>query len=206
MKIVLINGSPKNGLNASEVILGGLRQGFLGDNEIVECKAIKTRKDEFFEIIHDADALVFSFPLYVDGLPSHLLRLICDVFEEIKTSSAKTRVYAISNNGFFEGEQNEIALEILENYCSATGLIWGQGMGVGAGPIMHIASMGKGPMKSIGKALMIMAKKIEQGQSGENVYVRPNLAKFIYIKAAHMDWKKQGRRNGLKPVDLYHRL
>ncbi|HAW69762.1 MAG TPA: hypothetical protein DHD79_09105, partial [Firmicutes bacterium] len=78
------------------------------------------------------DTLVFAFPLYVDGIPSHLLSCLSQMEGYLKPLASKEmRVYAIVNCGFYEGRQNQHALDMMQNWCAKTRLIWGHGLGIG---------------------------------------------------------------------------
>jgi len=79
MKIILINGSPKKGDSASELIINALCQRLSSSSKYVALSAMKVSKAEFIEEIINVDAIVIVFPLYVDGIPSHLLRVLCEL-------------------------------------------------------------------------------------------------------------------------------
>ena len=88
MKISIINGSPKVGKSNSE-ILGNYILSLLKDNEIKKYYSISVRLDDKIKNeIHSSDILIFLFPLYVDGIPSNLLKLLVEFEREkiIKSS------------------------------------------------------------------------------------------------------------------------
>ena len=73
MKLALINGSPKPKDSASGLLCGALAQLLSG----VEVCSLSLRKPSLdpqtISLLDSCDALVFVFPLYVDGIPGHLL-------------------------------------------------------------------------------------------------------------------------------------
>ena len=77
MNITFINGSPKKTGSTSGVLLSELRT-YLDGNSLVEASFYAASRPEQFltEKFGKPDALVFAFPLYVDGVPSHFLRLL----------------------------------------------------------------------------------------------------------------------------------
>lgn len=78
MKIALINGSPKVKSSASGILLEDLKV-YLGETEVMEFGFhTGAVTGEEVEALNQADALVFSFPLYVDGIPGHLLSCLAD--------------------------------------------------------------------------------------------------------------------------------
>ena len=74
MKVALINGSPKPRGSASAMLLDGLRACLPAGLECVECPlhAVRPAEDPA-RLLLDTDALVLACPVYVDGLPAHLL-------------------------------------------------------------------------------------------------------------------------------------
>lgn len=211
MKIALINGSPKTKDSASECILHELKTFLQTDvNKISEhyFRKPQVAAKEMEEIIQN-DILVFAFPLYVDGIPSHLLSCLVQLethFSSIKEKEIK--IYALVNCGFYEGEQNELAMEIMENWCEKAGLKWGQGVGIGAGGMLAALKnvpIGKGPKKNLGKAFKKLSGNILKASSEENIYTTANFPRILYKLAAEMGWRQSVKANGLKRKDLFLR-
>ena len=205
MKILFVNGSPKNTGSVSELLIEGLKQKLDSTNEYAILHAMKLDKQELIDGLKDADAVVFAFPLYVDALPSHLLRLLRDVKKEAGQINPKLTVYAVANNGFLEGQQNHLALAVLRNFCVSAGISWGQGVGVGAGHMLHAAPVGHGPLKSLGAAFDALAVNIQRGASGDDIFTQPNFPKFLFKLFGNRVWIRYAKKNGLKRKDLYHR-
>jgi len=203
MKIALINGSPKQKDSTTGIILNALRERIGEAHECVLCAASKQSKQEIMDVISGCKALVFAFPLYVDGIPSHLLRLLDETQHDIARSAPGAMVYAIVHNGFYEGKQNITALEMMRNFCDRSGLAWGQGLGVGAGGMAGAAPVGHGPMKNLGLALDKLTKNILSGKTEPDHIFEPNFPRFLYKAAAHMGWRMQAKKNGLKTNQLY---
>lgn len=206
MKIGIINGSPKPGESNSGIMIEYISSLIVGQ-EIIICNIGKMGlTEEQFAEISKSDALIFSFPLYVDSIPSHLLRLLAD-FEKRIVFNKNTMVYCIVNNGFFEGKQNCIAIDQMKNWCGAVGLIWGQAIGIGAGemlPFIKDIPLGYGPNKNIGNALKEMACNIENFESGNDIFISPNWPRFLWrIQASLSVWYPRARKNGLKRRELY---
>ena len=157
------------------------------------------------------DILIFFFPLYVDGIPSHLFRMLMTLEEYMKANrESPITVYAIINNGFYEGKQNHIAMQILENWCLRTGITFGQGIGMGAGEMMDSLNnvpLGKGPLKNLGQAYQNMADLIKSCNTGGSVFLNPNFPKFAWkFIACHLFWNQTARKNGLEKKDILRQL
>ena len=81
MKIGIINGSPRGGKSNSEILIKYLCS-LLEGHQINKYYSFSSKIDsEIKSEIHNADALIFAFPLYVDIIQSHLLDTIV-IFEE----------------------------------------------------------------------------------------------------------------------------
>jgi multimeric flavodoxin WrbA len=210
MKIALINGSPKNMESASGCLLQELKK-FLGDDkEIAEYSFRKPQlNEEEMEQVAESNALVFAFPLYVDGIPSHLLSCIMQLESFLSTIKEKDIVvYTLVNCGFFEGHQTALAIEMMKNWCKKAGLRWGQGIGMGAGGMLQSVKnvpAGYGPKKDLGEALSKLVKNISERSSGEDIFITANFPRFLYKLAAEMGWRKSIKANGLKTRDLHLR-
>lgn len=210
MKIALINGSPKNMESASGCLLQELKK-FLGDDkEIAEYSFRKPQlNEEEMEQVAESNVLVFAFPLYVDGIPSHLLSCIMQLESFLSTIKEKDIVvYTLVNCGFFEGHQTALAIEMMKNWCKKAGLRWGQGIGMGAGGMLQSVKnvpAGYGPKKDLGEALSKLVKNISERSSGEDIFITANFPRFLYKLAAEMGWRKSVKANGLKTRDLHLR-
>lgn len=208
MKIVLLNGSPKVNESASSVLLKSLKSGLLGQAEIVEEGLHKASvPEEVFAKLRDADAVVFAYPLYVDGIPAHLLSCLVQM-EKAQWQEKERRIYGIVNCGFYEGIQAEPALEILQNWCEKTGFVWGGGAGIGGGgALLQLPEMenGKGPRGPVDKAVREMADKILSCRTQENQYVSIAFPRLMYKMAAQAGWRQQIKANGKKVKDLGER-
>ncbi len=206
--LILINGSPKTKGSASGVILQGLKQALPREISVREC-AIRTAPltEEAVQAAVCSDVLVFAFPLYVDGLPSHMIDALLKLECSLKSAPPKERfVYAIANCGFYEGHQCAPALQMMENWSARSNLSWGQGLGVGAGGMLsglESVPMGAGLKKNLGKALRAMAGRILSCEQAETSYITANFPRYLYKAAAEIGWRKGAKANGLRTKDLF---
>jgi multimeric flavodoxin WrbA len=198
MKIAIINGSPKNRGSISGLIARALKERLDGVAECVVNNVANETHGDILQTIRGSDAIVFIFPLYVDGIPSHLLRLLDGECGKIAESAPGATVYAIVNNGFYEGWQNVTALSMMRNFAARAGLKWGRGVGVGAGPIIYSATIGRGPLKKLGVALDALAKDIVERAAADDYTFEPHFPRFIYKIIAHHTWRRAARKNGVR--------
>jgi len=209
MNIAFINGSPKRKDSASGALLADLKQLIPSEHLIKEFNLNKdfiTEKD--IEALHNCSVWVFAFPLYVDSIPSHLLSCFCQL-EQTEFNRNNIYVYGLVNCGFYEGEQTQYAMSMMEIWCDKVGLNWGMGVGFGGGgglAQMKSIPLGKGPKKTLGKSLAVCADAISKGISIDNVYTSINLPRFVYKFFAESTWKKSIKANGGKVKDLNKKL
>ena len=137
MKTVFIDCSPKERLSASGFIMGLTGLFVLGNKKN---EKLRTPQDyeRILSEITDAETVVFSMPLYLDGVPSHLLPFLKKMEEFCCEQNKDINVYVIANNGFIEGKQNEPLMQIMENFCDRSGIKWCGGLGIGGGVMMNV--------------------------------------------------------------------
>ena len=137
MKTVFINCSPKKRFCASAYFIA-LQRLFVGGKNLTEHLRTPADHVRILEQLKDADTVVFALPLYVDGIPSHILRFLEQTEIFCKENKLHLNVYAIANNGFIEGKQNEPLMQSLEHFCTRAGLSWGGGVGIGGGVMLNV--------------------------------------------------------------------
>jgi hypothetical protein len=206
MKILFINGSPKSNNSTSGLVIKELIKQLEDSNNCITVNTAGLSRDRFLDGFMGVDAAVIVFPLYVDGIPSHLLRLLYETKDQLKDKNPDVHIYAVANNGFYEGKQNTLALDMVRHFCDVAGVKWGRGLGIGAGGMLNASPMGVGPLKNIGVALKELAADINGRISGENLFTQPRFPKFLYKMGAHYHWRKSAKNNGIKPKTLYTKM
>lgn len=137
MKTVFINCSPKKRFCASSYFIS-LERLFVTGEKVTETLRTKADHERILTHLKNADAVVFALPLYVDGVPSHVLRFMEVLEQYSRENDLHFGVYCIANNGFIEGRQNEPLMQVFENFCSRSGLRWGGGTGIGGGVMLNV--------------------------------------------------------------------
>ncbi|MDR1794938.1 MAG: NAD(P)H-dependent oxidoreductase [Erysipelotrichaceae bacterium] len=188
MKITLVHGSPKkeNKSSATRLIIDYLAEQLAG-HEVHRANANS-------RLSFPMDVIVFVFPLYVDGIPSHLLKALQSWQDLFIAYHIKTKVYVVVNNGFYEPGQNYPAIAMMKQWCKHAGLLWGKAVAVGGGGSITAAAIGKGPNKNLADALDQLALEItEGGVMLEDDYVKSNLSRGLYRLSAHLVFRLRGR-------------
>ena len=137
MKTVFINCSPRKRFCASSYFLF-LQRLFTGGEKVTEKLRTPADHERVLDQLRGADAAVFCLPLYVDGVPSHVLRFMEKMEAFCRENGLQLHVYCIANNGFIEGRQNDPLMQVFENFCARAGLIWGGGVGIGGGVMLNV--------------------------------------------------------------------
>jgi len=204
VKVAAINGSPKTKNSAGALIISQMER-MLGESiqvyHALQLVCDETPADVLKDIL-SCDVLLIVFPLYVDSLPSPLIELLVRL-ESAQTNGTTTpRLFTIVNSGFFEAEQNTLALEMIEHFAHRSGLLWGYGMAIGGGGML--SSMGenwnRGPASSIYKALRDMADAIRREKCSRNVFIKPVFPRFMYMIAADFGMRRLAKRNGVSDI------
>ena len=205
MKIIIINGSPKT-IKSNSEILGNYLFPLLKENNIKKYYSVYFQlNDKTKNEIYNSDVLIFIFPLYVDGIPSNLLKLLVN-FEKENVVRPETKIYCIVNNGFYEGKQNFLALLHMKNWCKKVNAKWGQGIGIGSGellPYLKKFKLGQGPLKNLEKILNRFSRNILTLNSDKNIYINPNWPKSLYFIQGSISWILKARKNNLKIQELF---
>jgi hypothetical protein len=205
VRIALINGSPKCKESAS----GALITDFLAcAHEKCDCVEIKMNKsklpDDAINILSGCEAWVFFYPLYVDGVPGHLLSCLKEL-EKAKDLFVGKYIYAVSNCGFYDGSQCEWSLDVIKHWSCRCGFVFGGGIGVGGGGALTVLlnmKPGDKPKSKIDKSLNFMLEKILEENYFDNFYANISIPRAIYKMAAEHGWGKSLVKNGKKRKDI----
>lgn len=207
MNISIINGSPKLGKNSSELLINLFLPQLDEKNTLhIYRSSNEDLCHEQLHILASSDILLFVFPLYIDSIPSHLLRLLIELCNK-KILSKSTTVYCMINNGFFEGKQNHIAIEQMQHWCTSAGATWGQAIGIGAGEMLPFISntpLGHGPNKNLGIAITEFVQNMQNKKSGKTLLISPNCPRSVWkLQSTLLVWYPRAKQNGLKWKDLF---
>ena len=137
MKTLFINCSPKERFCASAYFLF-LQRLFIKGEKVNEKLRTPADHSRILEQLNDVQTVAFGLPLYVDGVPSHVLKFLKEMEAYCRQNELQLHVYCIANNGFIEGRQNEPLMQVFENFCSRAELLWGGGVGIGGGVMLNV--------------------------------------------------------------------
>lgn len=203
-KIVLLNCSLRAGNSNSKKFLDRLSSNIRGNTESINLSTYINRYDELAEKLAGAGTIVLGIPLYVDGIPSALLRVM-ERLENYRTAGEKS-IYVVSNMGFYESSQLKNLMGMVKSWCEKCSFIYGGGLAIGAGEMIGsiIISTDKGPAKNAAEGLNKLSAAINDLKEIEDIYADAyRFPRALYMFAADMGWPKGAKKNGLKRKDLY---
>lgn len=176
MKTIFINCSPKKKFCASSYFLF-LQNLFVGGKKVTEKLRSPLDHDRILEQLPGAQAVVFGVPLYVDGIPSHVLRFMEKMEAFCKDNNLRLSIYCIANNGFIEGKQNEPLMQIFENFCIRAGISWGGGVGIGGGVMLNVTRI----LFAVQFVILVLNIMLSAGKTG-NFF--PKSAWMSFVESA----------------------
>lgn len=222
MKISMINGSPKVAASCSGLLLNQLQKDILNkagssitseDFTLYQINRNPLSDMDIAEIII-SDIIVVAFPLYVDGIPSHMLAALYQLEEAFSglSVSAKPTFYGIINNGFSEGFQNQHAANMLKLFCQRAGIAFGQVFATGAGEMMRSmieanAPFGEGPLSFVKEPWNSFVEHIINRESASSVFCSLKMPGLLFrIIGNHTFWKPTAKKNGISEKQMARRL
>ncbi len=161
MKTVFINCSPKKRFCASSYFLF-LQRLFVGGQKVTEKLRSPADHERILEQLRDAQTVVFGVPLYVDGIPSHVLRFLEKMEVFCRENGLRLSVRCIANNGFIEGKQNEPLMQCFGHFCGRAGLSWDGGVGIGGGVMLNVSRI----LFAVDVALLLLNTVLSAAETG----------------------------------------
>lgn len=207
-RAVLLNVSMRtqgNSARLAEKLKGKLKR----KTEVLSLAKYLNDMSSLLKELSDASVIIFSLPLYVDGLPSQMIRLL-ERFEEEYHGLSK-KIYVLANMGLYESGQLVNLFDAVKTWCGKMGFDYCGGIGVSAGELIgvlmqHLPFRGW-PMNRISKGMDALAQAIDGTEKIGDIYSGPVLfPRSLYIAIANRGWAKGARENGLDPKELFRRL
>lgn len=215
-KVCFINGSPRGKSSGSQYLIGEISSMIKKDNIKVEsiCIIDCLKNRDIERVFHDLlsyDSLVFTFPLYVDSIPSNMLDFLVQfeayVNQQNEGQTKVPNVYAVVNCGFIEGDQNKNAIKIMEHFSDKIGFSWRFGIGVGAGEFLSRTQdlpMESKVKRNIFQAFTRLVQDIEKEgiEATNNILESPKIPRFLFIFMGSKGWVGMAKSNNLKKKQL----
>ena len=208
-RMVILNGSMRSEKGNSALLARELKkqikEQFETGIDILNLRDYLSDMPGLISRLEDYQVLVLALPLYVDGLPAQVIRLM-------ETFAAQTRspkiIYVLANMGLYESSQLVNLFSAVKEWSDQMGFAYYGGLGVSCGELvgglMQALPFRFGPTNRIANAMDCLAEAIVEGTAMEDdIYEKPSFPRSLYISIANNNWNRTAKRNGLKPEDLY---
>ena len=208
-KTILLNASLRGENSNTGKFLEKLADS-IGENvEILNLPAFINRPEELVKALLPVKKIVLGMPMYVDGIPSALLKIM-EMMEKMDPAEDK-KIYAVVNMGFYESHQIKNVLKQVRKWSEKCGFSYCGGVAVGAGEMMGslIKSINgaNGPVKNVVEAIESLAGVIKSSSAIDDIYADAyKFPRSAYMFMAGMGWPKAAKLNGLKKKDLLKRI
>ncbi len=208
-KIILLNASLRGDNANSRKFLNRIADRLEGKAETINLSAYLNKQDELIQILSAAGTVVFGIPMYVDGIPSALLRVM-EALERRDSNQEKSskKIYAVTNMGLYESKQLINVMSQVKKWSDICGYDYSGGIAIGAGEMngsfAGVPSGGKGPAKNANDGLDKLTEIIKKSGKTEDIYADAyKFPRKFYMALANMSWPMDAKKNGLKKKDLY---
>jgi putative NADPH-quinone reductase len=218
VKVVLINGSPKVGQISVSGLLISMQEEKMKDNQfdiykidVRKSMARKETENDYLAMMQ-ADAIIFTFPLYIFCLPGLMMRFLQD-FTEFRTANndiKDKKVYAVVNCGFPEAWINREAVDVIKSFSHSINATFRFGVLIGGGGMLIGAKdkrRTRKTMEQVSGSFMLISEDIKTGSKNklEDVVLPVKFFHKLYYLMGNIGWVYMAKKNGLKMIDLYRR-
>ena len=192
-KIMILNASPRAPRSNSKQYAGLFTRYWPGESEYFEL-----RHDNHSALIERMEAfsdVLLVFPLYVDSLPVALLHFLKSL--ESHPANQKPVLSVLVNCGFFEPQQNDVAVEMMRLYCAQNGYPFGSVLKIGSGEAILTT-----PFRVLLYAKIKKLARSIRARRYRTLQVTMPLPKKTFLKASASYWKNCGKRNGCTKEEM----
>ncbi|MBQ6493490.1 MAG: flavodoxin family protein [Erysipelotrichaceae bacterium] len=208
-KTVLFNASMRNVKGNSAILARQLQKQLNGDVPIIDLSGYLNRMDELMKEFEDVETIVLCTPLYVDGLPSQLIRFM-EKYEREYTGGRK-KIYVLANMGLFESRQLVNLMSAVRQWSDKMRFEYNGGLAVSAGemigPLTEAMPFGKWVTKEVAEGTNRLAGAINRSEKIEDIYTDAyRFPRWLYIAIANSGWKRMAKAAGIDPKELFRRL
>jgi len=207
--IAILNGSMRNVKGNSAKFACKLKEQLKADPKIID---LRNRMDDMPGLVHElekTETLVLCMPLYVDGLPAQVIRLL-ETFRK-EYIGGRARIYLLANMGLYESKQLVNLFGAIRRWCAEMDFEYCGGLGISAGELVGTLidqrSFDNISNKKVLEGISRLAKAINNESAMEDVFAEPHhFPRWLYILIANTNWNRLAKKAGIKPKDLYRKL
>lgn len=190
--VLLIDGSLRGNRSNTNVFLKRLKKDMRLPADLVSLSS-STDCEKIADAVSRAETVVLGVPLYVDGIPAPVIRLMETV--EKRGTGRRCRLYAVVNNGLYESRQNENLLHMIRTWSDAAGFVYCGSLAIGAGEVMGTLMRGRQrvlwPARSVLSGISHLAEAVDAGRNADTVFADAYLfPRWLYITIANVNWQR----------------
>lgn len=186
--LLILNGSPRAPRSNSRRYAQIFSSCYGENTEYFDIS--KRNHPELCAKLAGASHVLFVFPLYADGLPVTLLNFLKSL--EAAPPQNKPAVSVLINCGFLEPQQNQVAIDLLKQFCQKNGFPFGSSLSIGSGEVIL-----QTPFAFFAKrAIQKLAHAISSGKA-VTLSTHMPISPKRYVQGAEQHWLKAGSKNGL---------
>ena len=211
-KVVLLNCSMRGDNSNSRNLLRRLDKSIEGETETVNLVSYIGKYDELVELLSSCQKIILGMPLYADGAPSSVLRLMEKMEKKEKQSGAiKKQIYVVANMGFYESRQIKNLLGMVKAWSEKCGYEYCGGVAVGAGEMLgkmiQIPDASKTYARDVALALEKLGGAISASEGVADIFADAyKFSRFLYLVYGNHGWTKTAKRNGLSKREVFKRV
>jgi hypothetical protein len=210
-RVLLLVGSAKEGPSTSEslgaYLLEQLRaEGFTTDTLFIHTSlSSDKRREGLLRATGQADIVVIACPLYIDSLPSVVIRAMELIAKDRRAQKdlPQQKLLCIVNCGFPEARQNDTALAMCRQFAREAGFQWAGGLALGAGeaiggrPLLKVKGMARTVIKSLDLIADALAAGTPVPQEALKKRARLFVPNWLYVWVGSMHWRRQAKKHGV---------
>ena len=206
-KVILLNGSMRSVNGNSAKLARTLSDRLSSETEIIDLRSYLKDMDALISRLDGSQAIVLCVPLYVDGLPSQVIKLM----EQMeKRGAGNKRIYLLANMGLYESSQLDNLFGAVKQWCLKTGSEYCGGLGISAGELMgtlmESIPFSRGTTKKASQGMDHLVRSIDNAEAMADIYAEPfAFPRWLYVWIANINWNRTSRKNGIKPKDMFTR-
>lgn len=198
-QIYIINGSTKVGKGTSMHIVQWLK------NELPESIEVNTRK--MLELDQNKEyTLVFVIPIYVDGIPSHLLAYMQQLYETRKNNQ-NVHVFFIAIGGFPQYNSNIDVYSIMNVFCEECEWIFHGGLTLGMSQFIRNSATTLWLNKQVFESMKCLVEYIHNVDmcNVEHKIVNPKIANLVFVVFGNLYWMIQNVSHNGIPKNVFRK-
>ncbi len=210
-RVLLLIGSPKQQPSTSQSLGTYLiekmqPQGAAAQTLFVH-KSLRTRdrRDNLLKAVNQAHLIVIAFPLYIDCLPSSVIKMMEIVAKDRRQKQAlpAQRLVCIVNNGFPEPHQNDTAVAICRQFAKQTGFDWAGSLVLGGGeaingkPLKEVKAMARNIIKSLDMAAVALSSGSSIPKDAQILMAKGIVPHWLYRWLGKIKWNSDAKKHAV---------